>query len=280
MTDIETEAIESFADLQELADKYIGLKFRFRGVRKKKYLLIPKIGRPEARDDEGSWTKENEQWLLREFKKRAPARLIPGTLPKTEWEWLALAQHHGLPTRLLDWTRNPYVAGYFAVENVGKAEDGEEGDSAIYLYKSEGEIDVNKHRNPFKLEIGGIEEPIEFSSTHVTERIAAQDGTFTIHPKPEAAFQPSTLKKWTLKKGCHEAIKRKLWQMGIRRASLFVGLDGVAETLSYEYSIIADLKKPESRGVSHIASAIVHEPVTASASGILSTTSTEEDRSR
>ena len=49
--------------------------------------------------------------------------------PQTAWEELAIAQHHGLPTRFMDWTTNPLVALYFAVRNTG----GRNADSAVYV---------------------------------------------------------------------------------------------------------------------------------------------------
>ncbi|MFN3731086.1 FRG domain-containing protein [Comamonas testosteroni] len=49
--------------------------------------------------------------------------------PLTAWEELAIAQHHGLPTRFMDWTTNPLVALYFAVRNTG----GRSSDSAVYV---------------------------------------------------------------------------------------------------------------------------------------------------
>lgn len=49
--------------------------------------------------------------------------------PQTDWESLAIAQHHGLPTRFMDWTTNPLVALYFAVRHTG----GRDADSAVYV---------------------------------------------------------------------------------------------------------------------------------------------------
>lgn len=59
----------------------------------------------------------NELFLLREFKRSASHYIEPAEMPRNTLEWLALMQHSGIPTRLLDFTTSPYIAGYFAVRN-------------------------------------------------------------------------------------------------------------------------------------------------------------------
>lgn len=83
--------------------------FAFRGVSRSEYSLRTSLGRLESRID------ELERHILRNFRKYAHREAVPHD---SVWNWLAVAQHHGLPTRLLDWTYSPFVALHFATERV------------------------------------------------------------------------------------------------------------------------------------------------------------------
>lgn len=136
----------------------------YRGESNNNYLLKPKVGR-------FNYNLEDEINMLEHFKRRSNMFVKANN----DLEWLAIAQHHGLPTRLLDWTSNPLVACFFAINSLSN------NTARIYcLDNCENEyLDLDKEKSPFYVEnIKIVHSPI------VTNRIELQKGLFSIHPFP------------------------------------------------------------------------------------------------
>jgi hypothetical protein len=101
------------ADLKRHRSPYV-----FRGCCGRGYELAPAITRL------GDHHTRVEKLLLSDFRQYARLQLDLG---ESEWTWLAVAQHHGLPTRLLDWTYSPYVALHFLTADLGPDEPAVDG---------------------------------------------------------------------------------------------------------------------------------------------------------
>lgn len=213
------QTIESLEDLLGVVQDYAKSTVVYRGVTSSNYELVPKVGR---RRKEGRVLEpKDERHILRLFKQRAIAHL---DRTPDHWEWLAIAQHHGLPTRLLDWSRNPLVAAYFAVVEMHDA------DSAIYAYRSNQYLQIERHPDPFK-----VDRVARIIPNHATLRITVQSGVFTIHPNPSEPFYAtdSEIRKLVIPAHSRRAIKKTLDRVGINTASMFPDLDGIARHIDW-----------------------------------------------
>lgn len=190
----------------------------YRGEPAATYQLRPKIGRLRAINPFDN-SVDREEGMFLAFQKRAVPYLQ--NRPANKWEWLAIAQHHGLPTRLLDWTLNPLVAAYFAVSLESQV------DSAVYVIDGNTLLQIDETIDPFKLKRDGLYVP-----PHSSTRFVAQHGVFTVHCKPEEEFLSATLQKWTLKQKCLLDLWGTLHTYGITPATIFPDLSGLCEELT------------------------------------------------
>jgi hypothetical protein len=199
----------------------------FRGHSDACFKPIPSVGRAVHT----SRSRAKYEKSLFDIFSREARGYLPD-LPADEWERLALAQHHGLPTRLLDWTHNPLVALYFAVtEHLGV-------DGRVYaLHAITKASEATRGTSPF-----GITTPVKYYPSVVTARIRAQEGLFIACAELERPLDESLPSNWEVE--CHlipserkESLLYELFRLGVHTSSLFPDIDGLAARLKWQHSV-------------------------------------------
>jgi FRG domain len=218
-----TDRLEAWREFLRFVDRHAQSFWLFRGVSDKDvHLLVPKIGRGRS-----GHNLARERVIFANFCRRARQFVDLGGY--TQWDRLALAQHHGLPTRLLDWTTNPLVAGFFAV--AGRPEDKT---ARIYATRPPRVIDIEREPDPFEVHEVGVVTP-----GAVTGRIVSQRGFFTIHPVPTFVLKTDDTERdehrFDITPELRQFFRRKLFYFGVDPAHIRADLDGVCETLAWQF---------------------------------------------
>ena len=205
--------------------------------------LLPKISRIMPK--KGTSILETETRMLDDFKRLSKPFLK--NITTNEWEWLGLAQHHGMATRLLDWSTNPLAALWFAVKEPPIKDSGivwifDAPEEDILMAKSVAKI------NPYEGLRTKVFQP-ELSSV----RIQSQNGWFTVHKymadqERFIPFQNNNRYKKYLKKIIIPAdhfykLRFQLDRMGVNKLSLFPDLDGAANHSEWLNSFLKDEHK-------------------------------------
>lgn len=207
----------------------------FRGQAEATWELIPSVQRPGVLPTADPDTREKmEKEMLLRFQKEARPHMPKPPDGSQEWEWLAIAQHHGLPTRLLDWTENAAAALFFAVETPN-------GSKPSAVWCTDRPPPIPDGHTPFQISDIHVYEP-----AHVAQRITVQRSCFTVHPKdyyPQTYYEwPTTRRpvKLTIPASARVEIRNALRALGVCRSSLFPDLDGIATEIKRRYCPMED----------------------------------------
>lgn len=225
----------------------------FRGLSDARYRLETTLLRLE-----GPYA-DLEPHLLRNFRKYAHRDVVQRD---SVWHWLSVAQHHGLPTRLLDWTHSPLVATHFATSNL----DRFDLDGAVWAVNYEAAHRLLPARLRSALddeganvctvemlsqtvaslhELDALDEErfvVFFEPPSLDDRIVNQFALFSVLSDPHAALDdwlaahPDLWRKVIIPAELKWEVRDKLDQANLTERVFFPGLDGLSSWLKRHYS--------------------------------------------
>lgn len=214
------ETVENFHLVFRCYRNIDGFGWWYRGQADSRWKLLPKAGRAEFHLPDNRDIGRFNMW------RRQAIAYSP--LPDSELEQLALAQHHGLATRLLDWSRNPLVASYFACFEYP------DQDGAVYILESPFQLFTEEMDLDRLIKKTGI---FGYHPKAISPRVLNQKGLFTVHCEPSRhidieksrnAGDHPNLARLIIPARLKKDILGLLEDYGIDRSFMFPDLDGLS----------------------------------------------------
>lgn len=258
--------LKKFSNLVEiLLPKSVDSTLWYRGAGRSSYQLSPSIHRHAAITDPEK-VLELENQIIGRFNQRSVPFIHSPLDKKDDWEILFFMQHYGIPTRLLDWTENPFIALYFALTTAAydivnrKRVYSEDCavwvlDPAIWNRESLKDFSFDKSIlsveddfvNAFKpkTQYANIrEKPVAIFGTHNSPRIVAQRGVFLVFGKKikpmediyiDDSFPQDCLIKLVFPKNKISSLLNSLMSIGITDSAIYPDLEGLAKEIKRFY---------------------------------------------
>lgn len=219
-------SISSFVEFHNLIRERFQYGDVYRGMSDVDFSLISSLGRRSESFEK--YVKGGKDALLEAEKStmrifdREYSTYTSKTI-STPWRRLAVAQHHGLPTRLMDWTLSALVALYFATEG------STDTDSVVYALKVPDRRipHVDTVEDELDLDPFDIEDLHLYIPTHESMRLRAQSGLFTVQPDPTIPLESPDLSRIRISNSARHEIEDTLLDYGINRKTLFPDLEGL-----------------------------------------------------
>lgn len=237
--------LSRWMDFLEWINRHSDSRWIFRGLGDDRFLLQPTVGRVTG------YALAQERAVIELFKRRLPE--FNGETGFEALDYLALAQHHGLPTRLLDWTTNPLVAAFFAVTaqpgprkvrlvldsgrparaTISATPDLKTVPARIVAYRTKSAMSLDPAQDPFALTEVGFYWP-----RSVTNRITNQGGLFSVHPTPELPWaEPldEAADIFDVPGEMRSFFRRRLFYLGVDEQRIKGGIDGLGARIAWQY---------------------------------------------
>jgi hypothetical protein len=229
--------INAVADLAKVVRRSKNTRrLLFRGQNVDKPLLPKLVRIAEEKSIPYKQLLEIEQRMFNRLRRES-VPFTHGRSPANTWEWLSIAQHQGMPTRLLDWSANALAGLWFAVSADSK--DGDHGVLWVLDVSADNERSPTETENVFELSRTFVFQPF-----HIDQRIVAQAAWFSVHRYSEGRgkFVPldhnvrfkGELMKYSIHVSRFRAIRQELRLMGVTQASMFPDLSGLCADIQAE----------------------------------------------